>query len=90
MRDHDWLEQAAPADEFIQILREQFGAAKISAMLPNATLCVLCGEVSEFCGAFEMKANLRLYGLCFPCADLPDCIERVERTLAARESASIN
>jgi hypothetical protein len=90
VRDRDWLEQAAPADEFIKMLGEQFGAAKISAMLPNATLCVLCGEVSEFCGAFELKATLHLYGLCHPCADLSDCIARVERCLLARSSASVN
>jgi hypothetical protein len=90
VRDRNWKEQVAGADELIAVLSERFGALRVHAMLPVTTFCILCGRGTEYVGAFEVRASLYLYGLCHRCADLPDCIERVESRLRARAAAGVN
>ncbi len=90
MRDPNWEEQIGPGGGLIKMLGERFGALRVHAMLDHACDCILCRRPSEYIGAFEVKDTIELYGLCHRCADLPDCIEKVEANLKARAAARIN
>lgn len=90
MRDKNWADQVAPADALIRALNEKFGAPKIHALMPVTSFCILCTRQTEYVGAYEVKDSIELYGLCHSCADLSDCIERVERSLRARAAAKVN
>jgi len=90
MRDEDWEEQVMPADELIRALSKRFGAPMVHTLMPLTSYCLLCTRRTEFIGAYEVKDSIELYGLCHSCADLPDCIERVELRLLARAAARVN
>jgi hypothetical protein len=96
VKDRNWAEQVQPADEFIKVLSQRYGAAKASAILEHASGCILCHQPTEYFCVLKRARTLPrqsrwfLCGLCLPCANLSDCVERIERIDLAHASASVN
>ena len=59
---------------------------KVKTVPMQAPDCLLCNRTGQFIGVYMPFAGGAkvIYGLCDPCADLPDCIARVDEKLLVK------